>query len=130
MGGVALIADREWLYQVPDYVVVDRLLLAGSFAFILLEQNYALHSVVKISQIRFLSYWGNYTYGFYCLHSLALLTAFQIMRRLGLNHQSLGVVIGDNALELALVLGISWLSFTFYEKRFLKLKNHFAFITH
>ena len=52
------------------------------------------------------------------------------MRRLGLNHQPLGVVIGDNALGLALALGISWLSCTFYEKPFLKLKNRFAFITH
>ena len=130
VGGVALIASREWLYQLPGYVVIDRLLLASFFAFVLLEQNYSLHSIVKMSQIRFLSYWGNYTYGLYCLHFLALIAAFQIMRHLGLNYQPLGVVLGDNALGLVLALGISWLSFTFYEKPFLKLKNRFAFITH
>ena len=128
--GLALIVFRDSLYQVPGYVVFDRLLLACFFAFVLLEQNYARHSIIKMSQLKFLSYWGTYTYGLYCLHFLALLAAFQLLHRLGLNRTPIGVVLGDNVVGLLLAMAISWLSFTFYEKPFLKLKNRFAFITH
>lgn len=124
--GVALLVGRDSFFQLPGYVVVDRLILACFFAFVLLEQNYSQHSLVKMSQFRWVSYWGTYTYGLYCLHFLALLLAFQLMHRMGLNTTPWGVVLGDNAVGLALALGISWLSFNFYEKPFLKLKNRFA----
>ncbi len=126
--GVALIYGREELWQIPGYAGIDRLMLACFFAFVLLEQNYARHSLIKMSQLRFISYWGTYTYGLYCLHFLALLIAFQLLQRLGVNHTPLGVVLGDNAVGLALALAISWVSYTFYEKPFLKLKDRFAFI--
>jgi peptidoglycan/LPS O-acetylase OafA/YrhL len=128
--GLSLIIGRGQLYQLPGYVAFDRLLLACFFAFVLLEQNYARHSFIKMSQLRGLSYWGKYTYGLYCLHFLALLAAYQLLHRLGLNRTPVGVVLGDNTVGLLLALGISWVSFTFFEKPFLKLKNRFAFITH
>ena len=128
--GVVLLVGRDSLFQLPGYIVVDRLLLACFFAFVLLEQNYAQHSFVKMSRFRWVSYWGTYTYGLYCLHFLALLVAFQLMHWLGLNTTPWGVVLADNVVGLALAMGISWLSFNFYEKPFLKLKNRFAFVTH
>lgn len=128
--GLGLIVGRDWLYQLPGYPAFDRLLLACFFAFVLLEQNYARRSFIKMSQLRVLSYWGTYTYGLYCLHFLALLAAYQLLHHFGLNRTSIGVVLGDNTVGLLLALGISWMSFTFYEKPFLKLKNRFAFISH
>lgn len=128
--GIALIGGREFFFQFPGYVVLDRLLLACFFAFILLEQNYAQNSFLKMSRLRWVSYWGTYTYGLYCLHFLALLAGYQLMHRLGLNRTVVGVVLGDNMVGLALAMAISWVSFNYYEKPFLKLKNRFAFISH
>ena len=127
--GLVLIASQALLAELPGYLAIDRLILALFFAFVLLEQNYARNSFVKMARFRFLSYWGTYTYGLYCLHYIALLVAIQIMHRLGLNGSPLGVVLGDNVLALTLALGMSWISLNFYEKPFLKLKNRFAFIT-
>lgn len=128
IAGVALIYGRDILWQIPGYAGVDRLVLASFFAFVLLEQNYAKYSFIKMSQLRLLSYWGIYTYGLYCLHFLALLIAFQLLHRLGLNQTPLGVVLGDNAVALVLALAMSWVSYNFYEKLFLRLKDRFAFI--
>ena len=127
--GITLIATRSQLFHFESYVVLDRLLLAVFFAFVLLEQNYARHSLFKMANFRLLSYWGTYTYGLYCLHYLALLVAIQLLHRLGLNHTAMGVVVGDNVVALLLALGVSWISFNFYEKPFLKLKHRFEFIT-
>jgi peptidoglycan/LPS O-acetylase OafA/YrhL len=113
----------------PGYLVFDRLVLALFCAFVLLEQNYAQHSFFKVSQLRFPTYWGTYTYGLYCLHFLALLAAYQILHRLHLNDTVAGAVFGDNALGLLIALALSWTSFNLYEKPFLKLKERFAFIT-
>jgi peptidoglycan/LPS O-acetylase OafA/YrhL len=125
--GIALIYNRETLLHIPGYSIVDRLMLACFFAFILLEQIYSRHSFMKMEQLRWFSYWGTYTYGLYCLHFIALLAAYQLLRRLGLNQNVTGVLLGDNIVGLVLALLLSWLSFTFYEKPFLKLKNRFAF---
>ena len=126
--GIALIYSREMLLHMPGYSIIDRLVLACFFAFILLEQIYARHSFIKMEQLRWFSYWGTYTYGLYCLHFVALLAAYQLLHRLGLNQNVAGVLLGDNVVGLGLALLLSWLSFTFYEKPFLKLKNRFAFI--
>jgi len=128
VAGIALLAGRTGLFSVPGYLVIDRLLLAIFFAFVLLEQNYAQRSLVKMSQFKRLSYWGNYTYGLYCLHFLALLMAYQLLHRLHLNTTVFGTVVGDNVVGLAIAMAMSWVSFTFYEKPFLKLKNRFSFI--
>ena len=127
--GIGLIATRAYFSQFEGYLVLDRLLLAMFFAFVLLEQNYARHSFFKMAKFRLLSYWGTYTYGLYCLHYIALLAAIQLLHRLGLNNTAFGVVVGDNAVALLLALGMSWVSYNFYEKPFLKLKHRFEFIT-
>ena len=128
--GIGLIYGRAMLNAVPGYEVVERLVLGVFFAFVLLEQTYARYSLVKMKQLRFITFWGTYTYGLYCLHYIALLVGIQLLHRLGLNATPLGVVLGDNVTGLVLALAASWLSFNFYEKPFLKLKNRFAFITH
>ncbi len=128
LGVVILLGRNRLSIMLPSYVVFDRLVLAIFFAFVLLEQNYARHSFVKMAKMRWLSYWGTYTYGLYCLHFMTLLAAYQLLHRLGLNKTVTGVLLGDNAVGLTLAMLLSWVSFTYYEKPFLKLKNRFAFI--
>lgn len=128
--GIALILAESKIIQVlPGYLVFNRLLLAIFFAFVLLEQNYAQQSFVKMRNLRFPTYWGTYTYGLYCLHYIALLFAYQILHRLHLNDNALGAVFGDNGLGLIIALAMSWVSYNGYEKPFLKIKERFAFIT-
>jgi peptidoglycan/LPS O-acetylase OafA/YrhL len=126
---VLIYSHETMIVCLPCYLVFDRLVLALFCAFVLLEQNYAQYSLFKASQLRFPTYWGTYTYGLYCLHFLALLAAYQILHRLHLNDTVVGAVFGDNALGLLIALALSWASFNWYEKPFLKLKERFAFIT-
>ena len=129
LAGTALVYSHEALMgHFPGYIVFDRLVLALFCAFVLLEQNYAQQSLFKMGQLRFPTYWGTYTYGLYCLHFLALLAAYQILHRLHLNDTVAGAVFGDNALGLLIALAMSWASFNWYEKPFLKQKERFAFI--
>lgn len=127
--GFAFIYIRSYIIQaMPYYISVDRVVLAVFFAFIIMEQCFSEHSVFKLMRWKFVSHWGTYTYGLYCWHFLALLIAYQINHRLGLNNNVWGVVVLDNILALAVALLISWLSYNVYEKPFLRLKDRFAYI--
>lgn len=125
---IVLIQDRL-IDVLPGYLVISRLVLAIFFAFVLLEQNYAQKSLVKMQNLHFPTYWGTYTYGLYCLHFLALLFAYQILHRIHLNDNAFGAIIGDNGLGVLIALAMSWISYNWYEKPFLKLKERFSFIT-
>lgn len=127
--GITLIYGRGLLTDLSGYLLIDRLVLALFFAFVLLEQVYAQHSILKVGRLHFPTYWGTYTYGLYCLHFLALLAAYQLLHRLHLNDTVFGAIVGDNGVGLLVALASSWVSFTWFEKPFLKLKDRFAFIT-
>lgn len=127
--GFCFIYFRSPLLTFPAYQVIDRLVLSLFFAFIILEQNLSRHSFFKLSNWRFPTYWATYTYGLYCWHCLALLIAYQISHHLKLNNSVFGVIVVDNILGLAISLLISWCSYHFYEKYFLKFKDKFSYIT-
>lgn len=129
LGIVLILAEGKIIHFLPDYLIFSRLVSALFFAFILLEQSYAQKSFVKMQNLGFPTYWGTYTYGLYCLHYIALLIAYQILHRTHLNDKALGALIGDNGLGLIIALVMSWVSFNWYEKPFLKIKERFSFIT-
>jgi peptidoglycan/LPS O-acetylase OafA/YrhL len=48
--------------------------------------------------------------------------------KLGLNHSSWQLWLFELPLAMALSIGLSYISYHYFEKRFLKLKDQFAFI--
>ena len=98
------------------------------FAFIILEQNYALHSFYKFSDLKTLTYWGKYTYGLYLIHNIVLLFIF-----MSLSPKLLNIAYETHFLPTLMVsfIGIllsmlvSYISYEYFEKRFLRLKERF-----
>lgn len=68
--GVTLFKDLLFPPGVP--VVFERLVIAFLFGMIIVEQNFAKHSLFKMSRFKLVSKLGIYTYGLYCLHFLGL----------------------------------------------------------
>lgn len=126
---VLLIAFRYIIFSTSISVVFERLILSLFFAFIIIEQNFASFSFYKISRSKFLSRWGNYTYGLYCLHTVALLLTHSIVSEKILKLNNQWVIMGiDFSLGLVLSMGLAYISYTYFETPFLKLKNKFAFV--
>ncbi|WP_165822062.1 acyltransferase family protein [Hymenobacter edaphi] len=122
LGLLVLLAAQYVLGPHPLNVAVERLLRAAFFAFIVLEQNYAAHSPFKLGRSRWLTYWGTYTYGFYCLHPIVLMVVSETIRQFGLPTQ-LPTVVGLTLVSLPLSAGLAWLSYEYLERPFLKLKT-------
>lgn len=124
--GVTLFKDSIFVPGWP--VVFERIVIAFFFGLIILEQNYAKHSLFKMGRFTTISKLGIYTYGLYCLHFLGLYFAIKIMNVLRLNGSLSWVSFSMITLALVISVIISLLSYHLYEKWFLRLKDKFAFI--
>jgi peptidoglycan/LPS O-acetylase OafA/YrhL len=109
-------------------VVFERVIIASLFGLIILEQNYAKNSFYKMGRLKTISSLGVFTYGLYCLHFMGLYFAIKVMNSLQLNGSLNSVAFSMILLALLLSIGISLMSYHFYEKWFLRLKDKFAFI--
>ena len=119
---------KDLLFPPGIPVVFERIVIAFLFGMIILEQNYAKHSLFKMSSFKLVSKLGVYTYGLYCLHFLGLYFAIKVMNVMRLNGSINWVSFTMMTLALALSIVISLMSYHFYEKRFLRWKDKFAFI--
>ena len=109
--------------------IFDRLIVSIVLVFILLEQTYSENSFFKLSNLKTISGLGVITYGLYCFHFVGILIALTITRLFGINNHLWQVLVLETILGLAITIGISKLSYVYFEKYFLKLKEKFSFIT-
>jgi peptidoglycan/LPS O-acetylase OafA/YrhL len=73
--------------------------------------------------------WGKYTYGLYCLHPIAISMVIILLQKLGMlqSYWQLPVIVMPLALVFSLLM--SYVSYQYFEKFFLRLKEKFAFIS-
>lgn len=125
--GAMLIIFDYILFVNPCLVLFQRLLYALYFAFIIVEQNFASHSFYKMSNNKFITRWGTYTYGLYCLHTIGLLGTHILSEKI-LKLQSSWYIMGlDFTVGLGLSMGMAYISYHYFESPFLKLKNKFSY---
>lgn len=127
IAGLYLAGLALWIMEkrLPDTAVVaatQRLMRSAIFVLIILEQNYATNSWFKIKNARWLTYWGTYTYGLYCLHPIVLEGLMYGSDYLRLAPSALNTVLRV-FISLPLSAGLAWLSYTYWEKPFLRLKT-------
>lgn len=126
--GIAVIACKDYIFVGSAGIASERLALSLFFAFIIFEQNYASNSVFKMGNAKFLSKWGKYTYGLYCLHFIGILVALQLSARFGFGNSVWGVIFIDTSIAMGISMILAWCSYHLMEKHFLKLKHKFSAI--
>jgi peptidoglycan/LPS O-acetylase OafA/YrhL len=128
-GAAACVLFRKQLFELPVMMVFERIIIAFFFGFVILEQNYAHRSFYKFSKFKTLSRLGMYTYGLYCLHFFVISIMQSSFWKLGLGINNAGTASLATLVALLVLIGLCILSFNYFEKPFLKLKERFAFIT-
>ena len=112
-----------------SYALFSRLVPALFFVFIILEQNYATRSLVKMKDFALVSRLGKYTYGLYLLHPIAILGIVVAKQLLHITSISILISFFSGLASLALSLLLSITSYHLFEQRFLQLKERFSYIT-
>lgn len=118
-----ILLGREFYLPHLSYPMLFEMSNAIIFALIILEQNYSKNSLFKMSNFKWISKWGVWTYGLYCYHALGIYAAILISKKLGFNTTTFEVLVTDTLIALAVSLLISWLSYKYFETPFLRLKN-------
>ena len=113
----------------PGYLMVlERIVIAMVCALIILEQNFSKNSFFKMSSFKSIRKWGIYTYGLYCIHVIVLTFTEIAFKKAGLNMQSPLVLLFLTVVAFIGCMLAAFVSYNFFEKRFLKWKDRFAFI--
>lgn len=127
--GLALLLYRDNVMALSPYVwAFIPLLYAAFFAFVLLHQNFAPDSFLKLGKYKFLSFWGKYSYGIYLLHPVIMGGMKYIILRKSINETNFLNYLLIGIVSLAFTLALSYISYELFEKRFLKLKRKFSVI--
>ncbi len=121
-----LFKEYIFFYQAP--VVMERVILGSLFAFVIIEQNFAKRSFFKFSKFKLISGLGVYTYGLYSLHFFGILLVEKIIDKFYIPVHTLFSCLIASLAALLVTIFLSYLSYHFFEKWFLKLKERFAFI--
>ncbi len=118
---------RKDIFQ-GSIVIFERLAFALVFGAIILEQNFSKHSLWKLGNYANISRLGIYTYGLYCLHVSAMTITEMLFGLVGLDMKNPLILLLSGTVSFFVTIGLAWLSYHYFEKRFLKLKDKFAFI--
>jgi len=123
--GFALVLFREEIMVHPVMVVAERLIYSIFFAYIILEQSYSSNSIFKMGRWEWISYWGRYTYGLYCLHIPAMVFTEGLVLALGAENSLWWLLWGKAVSTFLLALAFSKLSYRYIESPFLRMKARF-----
>lgn len=104
-------------------VTCARLITSGLFALIILHQCFGKDSFMKLHRYKILTAMGKYTYGIYLLHPVGLLIGAAFMKWQNWELNSIYFQFIYVVLALINTLILSYLSYTYLESRFIKLKK-------
>lgn len=111
-----------------ELMVFERIVFASLFAMIILEQNFSDRSFYKVGDYRRISKLGIYTYGLYCIHVSAMTVTEILFGKAGLDMKDPAVLLAAGTIAFFITMGLAWLSYHYFEKQFLKVKDRFAVI--
>ncbi|MCW3070134.1 MAG: acyltransferase [Bacteroidetes bacterium] len=130
ISGILLLVFRNTLFSFEYGFILKKIISVLYFAFVILDQNFSTSPQLKLSASAFMSKWGKYTYGLYLLHTIALLVVAKIFIVAGApTEKNALITIAYAFISLLLSFLLAWLSYTYFEKHFLKLKARFSYIT-
>jgi peptidoglycan/LPS O-acetylase OafA/YrhL len=110
----------------PLLMALRPFLISLFFCFILFEQVFLSDRLCNFGQIKSFDKWGKYTYGLYCLHIIGILIAYNLSKLIHLEQNMLWVISGELLLSFGISMLFAFLSYTYLEKPFLRLKKRFS----
>jgi peptidoglycan/LPS O-acetylase OafA/YrhL len=116
--------EARFLGKIYHFVFKTMGFLTVPILFLYLLINVSLNpgSFFKLEN-RWFNFMGNISYGFYVYHFLCVLSASMLMNFTGLSKGSILFAVVFYALAILINTVISWLSFEYFEKRFLKMSK-------
>lgn len=123
---IALLFLLKEIFSVSSLIIWERIILALFFMFILVEQSFCNHSFIKVGRYKILTWLGTISYGLYCMNLLSISLIQKINAFFQISNLKPALFYTEMTACLALSIAASWLSFRYFESRFLVLKRKYS----
>lgn len=110
----------------PGWHHVYRCLFAFASLGVILLAAFSPHRFVPFVHLSWLGKLGRISYGFYCLHMVGVLLAMQVLAYVGLDRLPWHAFVLQPLLALLVSVPLAALSYRYFERPFLRLKDRFA----
>lgn len=114
-----------------SFSIVDsckHFILSALFGLILFENTFTHKPLFNLSKHKVINYIGKLNFGLYCWHGVVITVVKKFLEYLGHADSLPDVFLVYPAITLIITIFISIISFEFFEKYFLKLKQYFRSI--
>ena len=128
LGFTIIFSKGYWMPLSPVMSASQRLIFSAFFLFVILEQNYAKYSFIKMGRLSFPTRWGKYTYGLYMLHFPVIYVTGKLVRLVVGDNSLFHILFTETVVAFLFSLLAAYASFHYFESYFLQLKNKFAFV--
>ncbi len=106
-------------------LVIEKIVFALFLAFFIFEQNFCKNSWVKFGRLKLFSFLGLISYGLFCFHEIGILIGNRVLELLGLQDSVGWFLVIKPAVALAVIIPAAYISYYYFELKFLKLKKYF-----
>lgn len=106
-------------------LIVEKLFYAFVLSFFIFEQNFCENSFFKFGKLKTVSYLGVISYALFCFHEIGLLIGNQVLVASNLEANIWAFLVLKPLIALALIIPASHISWNYFEKPILRLKNRF-----
>ena len=111
------------------FQTLQPLLISMFFAFIIFDQTFNKLRFFNLGKIGFFDFWGKYTYGLYCLHTIGILISYNLSKFLKFDTNLIWLCTIEFGFALILSMFLSYYCFEYYESKFLKIKKKYSFLS-
>jgi len=106
-------------------LIIEKIVFAFFLAFFIFEQNFCKNSWIKFGRLKLFSFLGLISYGLFCFHEIGILIGGRVLEVLNLQDNVGWFLFIKPAVALVIIIPAAYLSYYYYEMKFLKLKKYF-----
>ncbi len=106
-------------------LIIEKVAFALFLAFFIFEQNFCKNSCIKFGRLKLFSFLGLISYGLFCFHEIGILIGGRVLELLNLQDSVGWFLVIKPAIALIIIIPAAYLSYYYFELKFLKLKKYF-----
>lgn len=129
LAAMLLILYKNDIFISQQLVIFKRVIVGLIFGWILLDQCFNERCLLPVSKMKIVTSLGRYTYGLYCLHTIALLIVVTLLSIFDLDQHAWQLWVLQVPLAMGLSIIMSYISYRYFESPFLSIKERFTYIS-
>lgn len=106
-------------------LIIEKVVFALLLAFFIFEQNFCKNSWIKFGRLKLFSFLGLISYGLFCFHEIGILIGGRVLELMNLQDSVGWFLFIKPTVALAIIIPAAYLSYYYFELKFLKLKKYF-----